>query len=152
MLYAPADLSLRVWWPPFLKILPEAEKVDADVRNVVKNRHFLSAVSVSNFCKKKISPRFARTFARNNKATSALGASRPRVSVWVTGFFENFARSRKSGRGCKKRSKESTLFERRIGFEFLQKKISPRFARTLARNNKATSALGASRPLSLIHI
>ena len=73
-------------------------------------------------------------------ATSALGAGRPLASGLVTGFFENFARSRKSERRSKKRNKESTLFERLLGFEFLEtnfprfarksKKFSPRFART----------------------
>ena len=55
---------------------------------------------------------------RNSKATSALRAGRPPVTVLGGGIFENFARSRKSARRSKKRNKESTLFERLFGFEF----------------------------------
>ena len=75
LLYAPAEIQFPVFLPPsctrnnkatsapragrdpcfcrlFSKILPEAEKVNAVVRNVIKNRHFLSAVLVSKFYEK----------------------------------------------------------------------------------------------------
>ena len=76
------------WAATFSKILPEAEKLNVVVRNVVKNRHFLNTVSVSNFCKKN-SPRFARQgkkfsprFARKGKKNS------PRFARKMSFLFE----------------------------------------------------------------